>query len=100
MDENGSASSGGNVFRLSVKTDLAEYSFPLRVMEPTRSLPVVTRDDGGSIADPISTNEDNRDGNGKIRIVAEAGFERVRIRHEDPAVLLRYGLPGMVTLGG
>lgn len=100
MDENGSASSGGNVFRLTVRTDLAEYSFPLAVMEPTRALPVVRRDDGGSISDPISTNEDNRDGNGKVRIEAEAGFERIRIRHEDPAVLLRYGLPGMVTLGG
>lgn len=100
MDENGSASSGGNVFRLTVRTDLAEYSFPLAVMEPTRALPVVRRDDGGSISDPISTNEDNRDGNGKIRITAEAGFERIRIRHEDPAVLLWYGLPGMVTLGG
>ena len=100
MDENGSASSGGNVFRLSVRTDLAEYSFPLAVMEPTRGLPVVRRDDGGSISDPISTNEDNRDGNGKVRIEAEAGFERIRIRHEDPTVLLKYGLPGMITLGG
>lgn len=100
IDENGSASSGGTIFRLKVRTDLAEYDFPLAVMEPTRALPVVVRDDEGSIGDPVSTNEDNRDGNGKLRIVAEAGFERIRIRHEDPDVLLKYGLPGMVTLGG
>ncbi len=100
MNPLGSVSDGGAMFRLSVRTDAAEYEFPLELKEETRPVPVVTRADGGNVREPIMTNVDVRGGNGRLDISAAAGIRRLRIRHEDAAVLLTYGLPGMITLGG
>lgn len=100
MNPVGSVSDGGAMFRLSVRTDAAEYEFPLELKEETRPVPVVTRADGGNVREPIMTNVDVRAGNARLDISAAAGIRRLRIRHEDAAVLLTYGLPGMITLGG
>lgn len=100
IDPVGGSSDGGALFRLFVRTDLNEYTFPLGVKDQTRPVPVVTRRDGGTIREPMTTNVVTRDGKPIIEIHAEAGIQRLRIRHTDPAVLLKYGLPGMITLGG
>lgn len=100
MNPLGDQSDGGAMFRLSVRTDLNEYEFPFGVKDQTRALPVVSRADGISIREPLTTNVDQRDAAARLDIHAEAGIQRLRIRHEDPDVLLRYGLPGMITLGG
>lgn len=100
MNPVGDASDGGTMFRLSVKTDTKEYEFPFGVKDQTRSLPVVSRVDGISIREPLTTNVDQRDAEARLAIHVEAGIQRLRIRHEDPDVLLTYGLPGMITLGG
>ena len=101
MDPSGDPSDGGGLFYLSVQADTKEYEFQLDVNGLiTHSLPEVTRADGGSINDPLTTNEGTRDGVIKLNIHADATMKRLRIRHEDPDVLLKYGLPGMITLGG
>lgn len=100
MNPIGDPSDGGAMFRLSVKTDVNEYEFPFGVKDQTKALPVVTRQDGLSIREPLMTNVDLRDAVARLDIHAEAGIQRLRIRHEDPNVLLKYGLPGMITLGG
>lgn len=100
INPTGGASDGGALFRLSVRTDLTEYEFPLGVKDQTRPIPVVVRHDGISIREPMATNVVTRDGQPRIDIRAEAGIQRLRIRHTDPAVLLKYGLPGVITLGG
>lgn len=100
MAPTGDPSDGGTMFRLSVKTDLNEYEFPFDVKDHTRPAPVVTRHDGGDISQSMITQIDTRDGDLRVDIRADAGIQRLRIRHEDPDVLLRYGLPGMITLGG
>lgn len=100
MNPTGDPSDGGSMFRLSVQTDAQEYEFPFGVMDQTRALPQVTRADGGSLHDPLTTNVDARDGVIRLNIHADASMQRLRIRHEDAEVLLKYGLPGMITLGG
>lgn len=100
MDSSGDPSDGGGLFYLSVQTDTKEYEFRLDVNGQPHALPEVTRADGGSINDPLTTNEGTRDGVIKLNIHADATMKRLRIRHEDPNVLLKYGLPGMITLGG
>lgn len=100
MDSSGDPSDGGGLFYLSVQTDTKEYEFRLDVNGQPHALPEVTRADGGSINDPLTTNEGTRDGVIKLNIHADAAMKRLRIRHEDPNVLLKYGLPGMITLGG
>lgn len=100
MNPIGDPSDGGVMFRLSVRTDVNEYEFPFGVKDQTKALPVVTRADGVSIREPLMTNVDLRDAVARLDIHAEAGIQRLRIRHEDPNVLLKYGLPGMITLGG
>lgn len=100
MDPIGDPSDGGTMFRLSVKTDMNEYEFPFGVKDHTRPAPAVTRHDGLDINQPMITRIDTRDGDLRVDIRADAGIQRLRIRHEDPDVLLRYGLPGMITLGG
>ncbi|MCC8062263.1 MAG: PCMD domain-containing protein [Rikenellaceae bacterium] len=100
MNPVGDPSDGGTMFRLSVKTDTKEYEFPFGVKDQTRPLPVVSRADGISIREPLVTNVDTRNGQIKVNIHADAGIQRLRIRHEDATTLLKYGLPGMVNLGG
>lgn len=100
MNPVGDPSDGGTMFRLSVKTDTKEYEFPFGVKDQTRPLPVVSRADGISIREPLVTNVDTRNGQIKVNIHADAGMQRLRIRHEDATTLLKYGLPGMVNLGG
>lgn len=100
MNPVGDPSDGGAMFRLSVKTDTKEYEFPFGVKDHTRPAPTVSRADGGSIREPVMTNVDLRNGLIRLNVHADAGIQRLRIRHEDPAVLLKYGLPGMITLGG
>lgn len=100
MNPVGDPSDGGTMFRLSVKTDTKEYEFPFGVKDHTRPAPTVSRADGGSIREPLMTNVDTRNGQIKLNVHADAGMQRLRIRHEDAAVLLKYGLPGMINLGG
>lgn len=100
MDPMTDPSEGGSMFRLSVRTDVNEYEFPFGVMGHTRPIPVVSRADGGDIQDPLTTNVDSRDGNIRLNIHADASIKRLRVRHESGEVLLKYGLPGMVNLGG
>lgn len=100
MNPTGDPSDGGAMFRLSVQTDAQEYEFPFGVKEQTRAIPQVTRADGGSIYDPLITNVESRNGVIRLNIHADASMQRLRIRHEDADVLLKYGLPGMITLGG
>lgn len=100
MNPIGDQSDGGAMIRLSVKTDNKEYEFPFGVKDHTRPVPVVSRADGGSIREPLMTNVDLRNGQIRLNVHADAGMQRLRIRHEDAAVLLKYGLPGMINLGG
>lgn len=100
MNPIGDPSDGGAKFRLSVKTDTKEYEFPFGVKDHTRPVPVISRADGGSIREPLMTNVDLRNGQIRLNVHAAAGMQRLRIRHEDAAVLLKYGLPGMINLGG
>lgn len=100
MDPLSDPSDGGTMFRLAVQTDVNEYEFPFGVMDHTRPIPVVSRADGGDILDPLTTNVDNRDGNIRLNVHADAAIQRIRVRHESGDVLLKYGLPGMVNLGG
>lgn len=100
MNPIGDPSDGGAMFRLSVKTDTKEYEFPFGVKDHTRPVPVVSRADGGSIREPLVTPVDLRNGQFRLNVHADAGMQRLRIRHEDAAVLLKYGLPGMINLGG
>lgn len=100
MNPIGDPSDGGAKFRLSVKTDTKEYEFPFGVKDHTRPVPVISRADGGGIREPLMTNVDLRNGQIRLNVHADAGMQRLRIRHEDAAVLLKYGLPGMINLGG
>lgn len=96
----GDPSDGGAMFRLSVKTDTKEYEFPFGVKDQTRPVPTVTRADGGDIREPLMTNVDTRNGQIRLNVHADAGIQRLRVRHESADVLLKWGLPAQVTLGG
>lgn len=96
----GDPSDGGAMFRLSVKTDTKEYEFPFGVKDQTRPVPTVTRADGGDIREPLMTNVDTRNGQIRLNVHADAGMRRLRVRHESADVLLKWGLPAQVTLGG
>lgn len=100
MDTQSDPSDGGSMFRLSVQTDVNEYEFPFGIMGHTRPIPVISREDGGDIQDPLTTNVDSRDGLIRLNVHADASIKRLRVRHESGDVLLKYGLPGMVNLGG